>query len=383
MSRVLLTTDAVGGVWTFSTELSRGLHERGHDVVLAIVGPEPSEAQLAELRDNVEVEHLPGALEWMEDPWSDLARRQRAVAGLVEDHAIDVVHSNDYASVLAPFDAPRVLTAHSCVVTWHRRTRGRQAGPEWARYRRLVGDALTAADIVAAPTRAFLSELLEEHGSRPERSSVVANGLEPTAFARADPEPFVLWTGRAWDPGKGLATLDRAAAGLAWPVVATGPTTGPHGEPVLAEEVELRGHLPRGALKGLLARASIYVSTSRYEPFGLGPLEAALSHTSLVLPRLDTLEEVWGPSATYYAPGRADELHGRLERLIEDPELRAERADAAARRARQHAAGTMADAYELLYEEALSARAEEPATARSPTRRQGAPTEQEGYRSTS
>ncbi len=45
--RVLLSTDAVGGVWTYALDLARGLSERGTDVVLAVLGPKPSRAQRA------------------------------------------------------------------------------------------------------------------------------------------------------------------------------------------------------------------------------------------------------------------------------------------------------------------------------------------------
>ena len=46
---VLMTTDAVGGVWTYSLTLARALGARGVGVTLAVVGPEPSAAQVAEV----------------------------------------------------------------------------------------------------------------------------------------------------------------------------------------------------------------------------------------------------------------------------------------------------------------------------------------------
>ena len=45
--RILMTTDTVGGVWTFTAELARQLLSRGHAVALASFGREPSEEQQA------------------------------------------------------------------------------------------------------------------------------------------------------------------------------------------------------------------------------------------------------------------------------------------------------------------------------------------------
>ena len=46
--RVLMTTDTVGGVWTFALELARGLAEEKIEVVLAALGGDPSAEQSAE-----------------------------------------------------------------------------------------------------------------------------------------------------------------------------------------------------------------------------------------------------------------------------------------------------------------------------------------------
>src|SRR3546814_18267386 len=40
-----MTTDAVGGVWTYSLALARGLCSEGWSVTLAVLGPSPDVAQ--------------------------------------------------------------------------------------------------------------------------------------------------------------------------------------------------------------------------------------------------------------------------------------------------------------------------------------------------
>ena len=46
-ARILMTTDAVGGVWVFATALARALARDGYRVHLVVLGPPPSGEQLA------------------------------------------------------------------------------------------------------------------------------------------------------------------------------------------------------------------------------------------------------------------------------------------------------------------------------------------------
>jgi hypothetical protein len=45
--RVLMTTDTIGGVWTFALELTAALQAYDIEVILAALGGEPSAAQRA------------------------------------------------------------------------------------------------------------------------------------------------------------------------------------------------------------------------------------------------------------------------------------------------------------------------------------------------
>jgi hypothetical protein len=48
--RILMTADAVGGVWVYATELACSLCEAGNEVMLAVIGPRPRPDQLRPLR---------------------------------------------------------------------------------------------------------------------------------------------------------------------------------------------------------------------------------------------------------------------------------------------------------------------------------------------
>ena len=48
VARVLITTDAVGGIWTYSLNLARGLARHRVETLLVATGPSPSAAQAHE-----------------------------------------------------------------------------------------------------------------------------------------------------------------------------------------------------------------------------------------------------------------------------------------------------------------------------------------------
>jgi hypothetical protein len=49
--RLLITTDAVGGVWQYSVELARAVATAGYTPLLALLGPAPTGEQGRELAD--------------------------------------------------------------------------------------------------------------------------------------------------------------------------------------------------------------------------------------------------------------------------------------------------------------------------------------------
>ncbi len=74
-------------------------------------------------------------------------------------------------------------------------------------------------------------------------------------------------------------------------------------------------------MAGWLGRASIFALPARYEPFGLLPLEAALSGCALVLGDIPSLREVWGDAAWFVPPDDRDALTAAIGSLIASPRL--------------------------------------------------------------
>ena len=344
--RLLMTADTVGGVWTYALDLARALASHQVSVALATMGRLPTPAQCAEADAVSGLTLFPSsfALEWMADPWEEVARAGSWLLGLEEDFQPDVVHLNGYAHGNLPWRAPTLTAGHSCVLSWWQAVHGGEAPPAWNRYRAKVQRGLRASGRVVAPTQAMLDALQRHYGPF-AASQVIPNGRDLSLFAPGEKQPFVFSAGRLWDEAKNIGALAEAAQGLDWPVLVAGetaaPTTGEAGlgeaSPVVGrEELSFLGPLLPGQVGEQLARAAIYALPARYEPFGLSALEAGLSGCALVLGDIPSLREVWGEAALFVPPGDADALREALSRLIADADLRQELAARASLRAQTY-----------------------------------------------
>ena len=94
LRKVLMTADAVGGVWTYAMELARSLAPA--EVVLATMGPAPDAAQQAEAQaiPNLELTTGDFRLEWMDDPWADVDAAGEWLPSLEAHHRPDLIHLN-------------------------------------------------------------------------------------------------------------------------------------------------------------------------------------------------------------------------------------------------------------------------------------------------
>lgn len=363
---VLMTADAVGGVWQYSLELCRGLAEKDIRVVLATIGPRPSAAQRAEVRQlgNVTLCESDFRLEWMDEPWTDVMRAGEWLLELAQRYDPDLIHLNGYAHAVLPWSAPVVVVGHSCVFSWWQACRGEMPPAAWSRYRFAVCAGLRRADAVVAPTRSMRDALVSFYGSASDlsRMVIIPNGRDPERYAaRAGKEPFVLGVGRLWDEAKNAQALADVAPELAWPVKVAGDTRGPDGGVRALAGVDMLGRCDAVVLADHYARAAIYAAPARYEPFGLCILEAALSGCALVLGDIASLRELWHGAACFVPPDDRAALRDALNELIAGPVKRSAMAAQAAARAREFSAARMTGRTLALYRRLRAARL--PATA--------------------
>lgn len=353
--RVLMTADTIGGVWTYCVDLVAQLDAAGVSVELVAMGDEPSAGQRAAIDrlERVRLHARPYKLVWMDEPFGEVDQANAWIAELAAEHDVDLVHLNTLGQGDLGLDVPVVTVGHSCVFSWFEAVEGRPPGDGWQRYRRRVEQTLRSADLVVAPTRAMLDALGRHYGPLGPRRAIL-NGRDPSGYHAAEPEPFVLAAGRLWDEAKNVRTLAEAASAIDWPVRVAGDPSHPDGGRAGFDGVELLGRLEPAVLADHYARASIYAWPARYEPFGLTPLEAALSGCALVLGDIPTLREVWGEAAYYASASDPDAVAAQIDRLIDDDALRRQAARRARQRAEQLTAARMAAQYLDAYAQLLA-----------------------------
>lgn len=354
--KVLVTTDNIGGVWTYSLELVRALEKEGVRTALATMGYCLSRAQREELRriETVKVYESCFRLEWMDDPWDDVEQAGRWLLDVEDDFEPDVIHLNGYAHAALPWSAPVLVVGHSCVLSWWQAVKKAPAPASWSRYGREVRRGLHAAHRVIAPTRAMLECLDQLYGPLPG-PGVISNARDPDLFAPKAKEPFIFAAGRLWDEAKNIMILDQVAPHLPWPIYVAGDAQHPSGTRRDPQHIRPVGSFSPSQIGDWFGRAAIYALPARYEPFGLSILEAALSGCALVLGDIPSLREVWGDAAMYVDPDDPSALRQLLRTLIRDDVCRAVYADRAAVRAREYHPKRMAGEYLAVYQD-LAAR---------------------------
>jgi glycogen(starch) synthase len=375
--RVLVTTDTLGGVWNYTRELVTGLSRSGCEVTLVSFGRLPHPDQIAWIsRETAAGESAasrtasgdpyasaqpfpinyiptPFKLEWMENAGNDLQASLQLVRDLIEETRPDIIHSNQFVFGAMRPKVPVVLVAHSDVVSWWRAVYGERPpeSPFHRNYERLVRLALESADAVVVPSQSALGDLRQSFDFAGS-ARVIPNGRSAALFnPYSAKRPYALSIGRLWDSGKQVMLLNRPDLPLE--VRIAGSTSHPvHGDRGLPRQPRLDwlGDLNDARLVPQLAHALVYVGTSRYEPFGLAPLEAALSRCALLLNDLPTFHEVWGDDALYFARDDADDLVRCLRRLASNEEMCRKLGLAACRRAlNRYTASVMVASYLDLY----------------------------------
>jgi glycosyltransferase involved in cell wall biosynthesis len=347
---VLMTADAVGGVWQYALELARALGSADVRTTLAVLGPAPGADQAADARavPNLTLRTLDLPLDWTADRQEDLEKAAAAISDLATGIGADLVHLNSVTLAAGGrFTMPVVAVCHSCLATWWDAVRGTEPLPEDFVWRvRMGARGMAAADALMAPTAAFAQATARAYGLA-QAPLVVRNGRSAPSTRgiphRAPEGDFVFTAGRLWDEGKNVAAIDRAAGRVDLPVIAAGPHAGPNGTRINLEHATPVGRLGEDEISAWLGLRPIFVSMSRFEPFGLAVLEAAQAGCPLILSDIPTFVELWGGAAEFVEPNDDEALAAAIHRLASDPEHRRRLADAALERSRQYTPEAMAE----------------------------------------
>ncbi len=96
---ILMTTDTVGGVWTYAMELARALQPHDVHIALATTGAPLSSEQRVEVERlaNITLFESNYKLEWMVDPWEEVAAAGEWLLEIEQTLRPTFVHLNGYA----------------------------------------------------------------------------------------------------------------------------------------------------------------------------------------------------------------------------------------------------------------------------------------------
>ena len=361
---ILVTADTLGGVWTYTRELVTGLVRRGIKVTLVSFGDIPSAAQTRWLDALPQVDFRTTAfkLEWMQDSEADMEASSEYLSQVIDETRPDLLHFSQYYYGSLPVDLPKVVIAHSDVLSWwsalHEHPPAESAWLRW--YRESVARGLGSATTVIAPSHWMLQQIELQYG-KPQQGAVIHNGRTPSLFnPHVSKEDSVLSVGRLWDIGKNAALLLREDMPV--PVHIVGADRHPEfqSSAFTVEEIRSNIHLDpqqdETQMAQLFSRAGIYAATSRYEPFGLAPVEAALSRCAIVASDIPTFRELWDGAAIFFRSNDAGDLRRALSELTRDSGLRQHYANLAYNHARaKFTSARMIDEYSELYHSLMPA----------------------------
>lgn len=351
--RILMTTDTIGGVWTYALQLAEALAADDVQIGLATMGLPLKSAQWQAVKrlHNVRVFESRYKLEWMEDPWDDVEQAGEWLLRLADRYEPDLIHLNGYVHGTLPWRVPVLMVGHSCVLSWWEAVKGEAAPPQWDTYRELVTQGLRCANTVVAPTDTMLASLDRLYG--PLRDTrCIYNARDPKDFRPEGKARLIFASGRLWDEAKNLSVLERIAPKLSWPLYLAGDNLAPGSDSLLVgPNLRCLGHLAQPEIAHWFRRAGIYVHPARYEPFGLCVLEAALAGCALVLGDIPTLRELWAGAAVFVAPDDHERLARDVNALVADSDKRHQLAAAARSRAADFAPARMAAQYLNAYDE--------------------------------
>jgi glycosyltransferase involved in cell wall biosynthesis len=307
---------------------------------------------------SVRMVHCKGRADW---------RAVRQIEEYIQEDAVDLVHTHGYKADLYGY-----LAAWRChkpvVATCHNWVGGTAA---LGIYNHLDRMALKKFNALAAVSDAVAQRLLA-FGVPPEKIKTIANGIDVTAFERAQPLPLLKDEGSIvvgvvarLDLQKGFEYLLRAARelckmfpGLKIVIAGEGPDRSAIEEMIeqygLQSSVVLAGQ--QSNMPAVYAAMDIFVLPSLNEGLPMTVLEAMAASKPVIATRVGAIPSVIkdGENGLLVAPKDSEGLRNAVASLLNDPERRRRLGDQAhAWVSQNYTSEAMALKYREMYEEVL------------------------------
>jgi glycosyltransferase involved in cell wall biosynthesis len=187
-----------------------------------------------------------------------------------------------------------------------------------------IGRSLQMATRIAAVSRAVAEEAVRWFGVSRARIEIVPNGVGDFFSPDGEEEDYVLFVGTI-EPRKGLDDLLAVWDSLPTPrprLVLCGDAG--WGDVRLPRDAEVTGYVDRIRVRELYRHARAFVYPSRYEGFGIPPLEAMACGAPVIATRTGAIPEYADGAALLIDPGDRTGLRDALVRVLTDAPLRRE-----------------------------------------------------------
>jgi glycosyltransferase involved in cell wall biosynthesis len=186
-----------------------------------------------------------------------------------------------------------------------------------------IGASLEKAARVACVSRAVADEAMRGFGVPASKIELVPNGISEFFSPGGTEGDYLLYAGTL-EPRKGIDVL----FGAWWSLPEPRPRLVLCGDPGWRTRVppgaEVIGYVTRERLRELYRGALAFVYPSRYEGFGIPPLEAMACGAPVIATRTGAIPEFAQDAALLVDPGDIGGLRAALVRIVRDAELRRE-----------------------------------------------------------
>lgn len=367
-----------GGQNVYVSELSRNLARRGFAVDVFTRRDDPSTPEVVEWEQGVRVVHLKAGPVWprpKDELWPFMPAFCNSLQRFMEreETHYDLIHGNFWMSgwvateMRRRISIPVVQIFHAMGKTKHRHQKRVDTSP--GDRIKVEKDVIREVDSIIAQCPAEQSELINDYGADPEKVDIIPSAVNTRIFKPVDlfkarqrlglsmEEQVIVYIGRML-PRKDIRNIVRALALLAHQserpqdvpllLVVGGESEDPDpadtpeigelqklaAELGVLDRVRFIGRRQPDELRYYYCSGDVAVTTPWYEPFGLTPLEAMACGRPVIGSAVGgitfTIKD--GETGLLVPPRNPEALAASLQRLLSQPELRAQMGLAARKR---------------------------------------------------